>query len=47
MASWAATGIRPEAADPFALGRFASGDPITPQHPYVSDAGVEVRSYPH
>ena len=47
MATWATTGQRPDAAASFALGRFASGDLITPQHPYVSDAGAEVRSYPH
>ena len=47
MATWAATGERPEAAAPFALGRFATGEGIVAMHPYVSGEGVEVRSFPH
>jgi sarcosine oxidase subunit beta len=47
MATWAVTGGRPEAAAPFALGRFARGEEIRPRHPYVDVAGVEVRSFPH
>lgn len=47
MATWAATGVRPEAADPFSLGRFARGELIQPAHPYVNVTGDDVRSYPH
>jgi len=47
MATWAATGAQPEAAAPFPLARFAENRPITPAHPYVSDAGEVVVSAPH
>jgi len=47
MATWAATGAQPEAAAPFPLARFAEGRPITPAHPYVSDAGDVMISAPH
>lgn len=47
MATWAATGSRPDAADPFPLARFAAGAPIRPAHPYVDAAGATVRPYPH
>jgi sarcosine oxidase, subunit beta len=47
MATWAATGQRPDAAAPFALERFAKGEEIRPKYPYTDVAGVEVRSFPH
>jgi len=47
MATWAATGTRPEHAAPFPLARFADGNPITPAHPYVSNEGEAVVSAPH
>ena len=47
MASWAATGVQPDAARPFPLARFAAGMPITPAHPYVDDVGEAVASVPH
>ncbi len=47
MATWAATGAQPDAAQPFPLARFAAGHPITPAHPYTDDAGETVVSAPH
>lgn len=47
MATWAATGERPEAAAPFALGRFAEGRPITPEHPYLTGTGEMQPVTPH
>lgn len=47
MATWAATGTRPDAATPFPLNRFAHGTPIIPAHPYVDESGDTVVSAPH
>jgi sarcosine oxidase subunit beta len=47
MATWAATGQQPDAAAPFPLARFTTGNLITPQHPYVDEAGETVLSAPH
>lgn len=37
MATWVATGQRPDDAAPFALSRFKSGNLIVPEHPYVRE----------
>ncbi len=47
MATWAATGVQPDAAQPFPLARFVEGKPIQPAHPYVDDTGEAVASVPH
>lgn len=47
MATWAATGTQPDATKPFPLARFADGNLITPEHPYVDDLGETVASVPH
>jgi glycine/D-amino acid oxidase-like deaminating enzyme len=47
MATWLATGERPEPAAPFALDRFITRNEIIPKHPYLTDAGqIQVES-PH
>lgn len=47
MATWIATGVRPEDAAPFTLQRFAEGHLIKAAHPYLTDEGQVYVATPH